>query len=125
MNTMLKKAGFGVALAATALTAAVPADAQRYRGYYHDHDDGGGAIVAGIAGLAIGAALASGSRNRDYYYRERGYDPYYDDDYYRRQSYYPYDGYYAYEYRVRYPSCYIERRWDPYYRESVSIRVCR
>jgi len=31
MNGFLKKAGLGVALAATALTAAVPADAQRWQ----------------------------------------------------------------------------------------------
>ena len=124
MNSMLKKAGLGVALAATALSAAAPAEAQRYR-YYRHHDNTGPAIVAGIAGLAIGAAIASSSRDRDVYYRERGYDPYYDDGYYRSHGYYPNDGYYAYEYRRRYPHCYVERRWDPYYGQPVRVRVCR
>lgn len=124
MNNMLKKAGLGVALAATALSTAAPAEAQRYRHYRH-HDSTGPAIVAGIAGLAIGAAIASSSRDRDVYYRERGYDPYYDDGYYRSHGYYPNDGYYAYEYRRRYPHCYVERRWDPYYGGPVRVRVCR
>lgn len=124
MNNMLKKAGLGVALAATVLSTAAPAEAQRYRHYRH-HDDAGPAIVAGIAGLAIGAAIASSGRDRDVYYRERGYSPYYDDGYYRSHGYYPNDGYYAYQYRQRYPRCYVERRWDPYYDQMVRVRVCR
>ena len=56
MNGLMKKAGLGIALAATALTAAVPADAQRWgRGYrgggwggYHHR---GGGNVAGAAVL--------------------------------------------------------------------------
>jgi hypothetical protein len=122
MNTFVKKAGLGVALAATALTTALPADAQRYRRH---HDDGTGtAIVAGIAGLAIGAALASNGRDRDRYYRQRGYDPYYDDGYYRSHGYYPNDGYYAYRYRQNYNRCWVERRYDRYYGRSVRVRVC-
>ena len=123
MNKFMQKAGLGVALAATALTTAVPADAQRYRRYHRDN--AGPAIVAGIAGLAIGAAIASSASDRDRYYRTRGYDPYYDDGYYRSHGYYPNDGYYAYTYRERYPRCYTERRWDPYWGRSVRIRVCR
>ncbi|WCM25499.1 hypothetical protein NDN01_15750 [Sphingomonas sp. QA11] len=123
MNDFVKKAGLGVALAATALTTAVPADAQRYRHYRHD-DGAGTAIVAGIAGLAIGAAIASNGRDRDRYYRERGYDPYYDDGYYRSHGYYPNDGYYAYRYRPNYQRCWIERRYDRYYGYPVRVRVC-
>jgi hypothetical protein len=73
MNKFLTKTVIGATLAATALTVAAPADAQRYR--RHRGNDNGGAIVAGIAGLAIGAAIAS-SNNRDRYYR---------DDYYKQQ----------------------------------------
>jgi hypothetical protein len=112
MNTMLKKVGLGAALAATALTTAVPADAQRYR-RYRGRGDAGPAIVAGIAGLAVGAAIASG--NRDRYYR--GHRPYYyRDHYYGRPYRY---GYYGYG------GCWVERRWDPYWGHPVRVRVCR
>ena len=76
MNAFMKKAGLGIALAATALTAAAPADAQRWGGYRH-HRGGGdvaaGALLGGIVGLGIGAAVASSNRDR---YYDRGY--YYD-----------------------------------------------
>lgn len=129
MNTLLKKAGLGIALAAIALTAAVPAEAQRFRGGYgHGRGNGnGGAVIAGIAGLAIGAAIASSAndRYRNRYYDDRGYPRDYDFNYYNDHGYYPDDGYYAYSYRPRYQRCRIERRWDPYYGESVTIRICR
>jgi len=131
MNSLMKKAGLGVALAATALTAAAPADAQRYRGdrYYHRGGNGTGtAVVAGIAGLAIGAALASNGRDRYYDrgyrggYYDRGYNGYYDRGYYPPRGYYRDRGYYrggGY-----YRDCRIERRWDPYYGRGVPVRVC-
>ena len=132
MNTLMKKIGLAVALGATALTAAAPAEAQRYRGYgggyrHYDRDNGGTAIVAGIAGLAIGAAIASNrnDRYRDEYYRDRGYNYNYDDNYYRSHNYYPNDGYYAYQYRGGYDRCYVERRYDRYYDRTVRVRVCR
>jgi len=117
MKPIFKKAGLAVALGATALTAAaMPAEAQRYRRHYHD--DGGAAVVAGIAGLAIGAALASGDR-----YDHR-YD--YDRRYYRYHGYYPVDGYYYREhYRpAYYRDCYVRERWDPYIHRRVLIRYC-
>ncbi|OYY89898.1 MAG: hypothetical protein B7Y45_10065 [Sphingomonas sp. 28-66-16] len=133
MHSMMKKAGLGIALAATALTAAAPAEAQRYggRGYgghgYRGGGNAGPAIVAGIAGLAIGAAIASNAndRYRDRYYIDRGYPIDYDYRYYNDHGYYPQNGYYAYRYRDRYPRCYTERRWDRYYRQPVLVRVCR
>lgn len=79
------------------LVAASPAEAQRYGGGYRGRDNGGTAVVAGIAGLAIGAALASnGDRGR---YYDRGYDEravYADPYYYERGPIYRsgYDGYY-------------------------------
>lgn len=126
MNSMLKKAGLGIALAATALTAAAPADAQRYYGRRHG-GDAGVAVAAGIAGLAIGAAIASNGhdRYRDRYYYDRGYPVDYDYRYYNHHGYYPDDGYYAYRYRSRYPHCFVERRYDRYYGRSVRVRVCR
>lgn len=126
MKTFLTKASLGMTLAATALTAAAPADAQWRRGYHRDRDNGGTAIVAGIAGLAIGAALASSAndrRYRDRYYRDRGYAYDYDDRYYRQRGYYPNDGYYASRYRD-YSRCWVERRYDPYYNQRVRVRVC-
>ncbi len=142
MKSMLKKVGLGIVLAATAVTAAAPAEAQRYGrgGYGNDYgrggygggynrggyNRGGGALVAGIAGLAIGAAIASGNdRYRDRYYYDRGYPANYDRGYYNNHGYYPNDGYYAYSYRDRYPRCYTERRYDSYYGGPVLVRVCR
>ena len=137
MKTLLTKAGLGLSLAATALTAAAPADAQWRRGYggwdrgydrgwHRGRDNGGAAVVAGIAGLAIGAALVSSAndrRYRDRYYRDRGYAYDYDDRYYRQRGYYPNDGYYAYRYND-YRRCWVERRYDPYYDQTVRVRVC-
>ena len=74
MNELIKKAGLGVALAATALTAAAPADAQRYRGGYHRGGNvAGAAVLGGLLGLGVGAAIAGSNRDR---YYDRGY--YYD-----------------------------------------------
>lgn len=128
MNGLIKKAGLGVALAATALTAAAPADAQRYRGGYRHYNRGGGdvaagAILGGIVGLGVGAAIASNNRGR---YYDRGY--YYDAPpprprayYYDRGPGYGYGDGYDYDYR---PSCWNQWRWDPYYGRNVRVRVC-
>lgn len=118
MNGFLAKAGLGAALAATALTAAAPADAQRWRGYRHYHRGGGdvaaGALLGGIVGLGVGAAIANSSRDRyydrGYYYDESPRVVYRDRYYYEapprviyRDRYYPrgyyrdyYPGYYGY-----------------------------
>ncbi len=115
MNQLLKKAGLGLVLGATMLTAAAPAEAQRYR--HRDRGDGGAAIVAGIAGLAIGAAIASSDRRYDYdrrYYRSHGYYP--SNGYYYRDNYRRYRGY---------ERCRTRWVWDPYYGERVRVRYCR
>lgn len=130
MNEFLKKAGLGVALAATALTAAAPADAQRWgrggygRGYgggWHGHRGGGNAagaaVLGGILGLGVGAVIASNNN------RNRGY---YDDGYYRGpppRAYYaePVRTYYREDYR---PRCWNEWRVDPYYGDRVAVQVC-
>ncbi|MDP1028096.1 hypothetical protein Q5H91_12810 [Sphingomonas sp. KR1UV-12] len=117
MNGLMRKAGLGIALAATALTAAAPADAQRW-GRYRHYDRGGnaaaGAVLGGIVGLGIGAAIASNNRSR---YYDRGY--YYDappppPPVYRDRGYY-YD-----DYR---PRCWTEYRRD-YDGYPVPVRVC-
>lgn len=131
MNSILKKVAIGTALAATALGTALPAQAQRYGGYrgggYHHRggDATGAAIIGGIVGLGVGAAIASS--NNDRRYDRRGYyDEPYNNGYYR-------DGYYndgynnGYYNRPQYRGgdCYAQRRWDPYYRQWVRVRVCR
>ncbi len=90
MNKFLTRAVLGATLAATALTAAAPAEARHYgrRG----NDGAGVAVVAGILGLGIGAAIASSSDRdhrydrRDRYYRDQSYDGY-PDNYDYRDSY--------------------------------------
>lgn len=123
MRNLFKKVTLGLALGATALVAtAAPAEAQRWRGhrgYYHHHDRTGPAIVAGIAGLAVGAAIASSSRDR---YYDRPY--YYDRGYYDR-GYYPRRGYYYEDYRRYRPRCYTEWRYDPYWGDRERVRICR
>ncbi|MFN3524011.1 MAG: hypothetical protein ACK4YQ_17325 [Phenylobacterium sp.] len=84
--------------------------------YYHhrrDDDDDGAAIAAGVVGLALGAALASGwnDNGRSYdrgYHRQPGYG------YGRGYSGYSgYSGYYAPRPYNR--TCRTTRYWDPYY----------
>lgn len=87
MKRLGLKAAVLSAIAATAVMAASPAEARRY---HRDHDRTGAVIAAGVVGLAIGAALASSSRDR-YYYRDRYYDDYYYDRYPRYREYYYYD----------------------------------
>lgn len=103
---------FGGAVAAAAIPAT--ADAREWHGghgYYRGgwdrhHDNGGAALVAGIAGLAIGAALADSSHPH-YYRGGYAYGP----------AYYGYDDD-DYGYRV------CETRhwtWDPYIHRRVLV----
>lgn len=134
MQSMMKKAGLGIALAATTLAAAVPAEAQRYgRGFRGGYGRGNGALVAGVAGLAIGAAIAS-NNNRfrgGYYGPGPGYygpgPGYYDRGFYGPGPgfYGPGPGFYDRGYYRGYQRCFVERRYDRYYGGPVRVRICR
>jgi hypothetical protein len=105
MTAHFKKITLAIALGASALAVAAPAEAQRYGGY-RGRDNGSTAIVAGIAGVAIGAALASSANRRDDGYYDRGYegpivaypayDGYYDGGYRGYDDYRGYNGYNGY-----------------------------
>jgi len=88
MTGIFKGAVAATLLAGSTLAAVAPAQADR----------GSGAVIAGIAGLAIGAAIAS-DHNRGYY---GGYSGYYaEPTYYAAPAYYGGYGYapsYAYGY---------------------------
>ncbi|MES2290743.1 MAG: hypothetical protein V4530_13500 [Pseudomonadota bacterium] len=99
MISLLKKGVLGVALGASALTMAAPAQAQRYDNRYYHRDRGNNdaavAIGAGVLGLAVGAAIAS--NNNDRYY-DGGY---YNRRYYAGPRYYGYNSGYYYGPRYR------------------------
>ena len=117
MSGFFKKAGLGAAMAASALVAAAPADAQRWHRHYDRGNDAAtGAIIGGVIGLGLGAAIAS-QNNRGPYYD--GYDGYYRGGWGPRPRYYYND--YRYNYR---PRCFRQWRWDPYYGGRVPVRVC-
>ena len=113
--SIMTKVALTTALAATGLTVAAPASADRYRHYNRGGDVATGAIVGGIVGLGIGAAIASSNRGPRYNggYYNRGYAP----RGYYRQRYVPRRAYYR-------PRCYTQVRFDPYY-GRVPVRVCR
>jgi len=110
MRSLITGTATGLALAATTLMAAAPAQAdwhgggRYYRGGHYHGGNAAAALGAGIAGLAIGAAIASpGPR---YYY---GPGP----------AYYappPPPAYYGY--------CHTEYRWDGYRGGYVPVRFC-
>ncbi|MFA5965639.1 MAG: hypothetical protein WC804_16610 [Sphingomonas sp.] len=142
MTSIFTKATLALALGASALTVAAPAEAQRYGGH-RDHDGSGTAIIAGIAGLAIGAAIiSSASHRRDDRDEARydGRDGYYDDvDGYRARQYRDERGYYDDERRGYRGNgygygddddrddrrCHVETRWDRDGDERVMVRICR
>ncbi|MDB5694664.1 MAG: hypothetical protein JWN21_207 [Sphingomonas bacterium] len=125
MTGLIKKAVLGGALAVSTLVAVAPAEAQYYRDRRHRGGDAAGAaIVGGIIGLGLGAAIAS-SGNRGGYY-DRGYynggpRGYYNNSY---NNYYqqPYSYYNQHDYQQR---CWTERRYDPYVGRRVRVRICQ
>jgi len=97
MKTLFRNATIALALGSTALIGATPASAQER---YRRHDNTGVAIIAGLAGLAIGAAIASSNdHHRDRYRDGRGYNGRYQgavEPAYRQRSYRGYNGYRSY-----------------------------
>lgn len=76
MNIIRKAVLAGVLGAATlAVASPAMADDGRYRGHRGGGDTAGAALAGGIIGLALGAAIASGDRDRydDGYYYDRRY----------------------------------------------------
>ena len=104
MTPLFRKAALALALAATATIAAAPAEARDRWGRHRGGDDAAIAIAAGIAGLAIGAAI-SDNGGRDYndrYNRGSYYYPQYrDSDYYNSYPQYNYNNYNNYDRRYR------------------------
>lgn len=92
---ILKKTAFATALAATALTSATPAMARD--DWHRGSDHTGTAIAVGVAGLALGAIIASSANDhrRDRYYRDGRYYDYRDGRDYRDYRYDYRDGRYG------------------------------
>lgn len=129
MSTLLRNGVMGLAAVASVAVVAAPADAQRYR---HHRDRGGdraaAAIVGGIVGVGLGAAIASSNRDRYYDrgYYDRGYYPAYADRGYYGRGYYD-RGHYGRGYYGRgydRPRCWTERVYDPYVGRRVRVRYC-
>ena len=96
---------FGGAVMATAAPAAAEGHWHGHGGWSRGGWGWGGAAVAGVAGLALGAALADSGR--PYYYDRPAY--YYDDPYYGGRPY---------------ATCYGSREvWDPYLGHYVIQRT--
>ena len=113
MTDFFRKAALGLALAASVTMAAAPAEARdRYGRHRGGGDDAAIAIAAGIAGLAIGAAISDngGRYYNDRSYRDSSYYPRYRENYYYN-SYPQYNGYYYNNYDRGY------RNYDRYERK--------
>jgi hypothetical protein len=130
MRKVLTTAIAAVTAAGAVLATAAPAEAQRYRHHRHhggNDDEVAAAIIGGVAGLALGAAIAGNgsNRSRGYYYDDRdSYDPRYDSyrGGYYRDGYYR-DGYYRERpRRYAYRTCISrDRVYDPYIGRRVTI----
>jgi uncharacterized membrane protein len=131
MRKFITSALAAVTAAGAVAATAVPAEARDYYrhggGHYYGHrhngsNDAAVAAVAGIAGLAIGAAIAGNGSGRGYSSGRSGYSSGYSTGY----SYDPrYDSYYGDYYeapRYRERICISrERVWDPYIGRHVNI----
>jgi hypothetical protein len=118
MRKFLTSAVAAVIAAGAVLATAGPANADRrhYRHKDRDNDAVAAAVIGGVAGLALGAALAGGSRKDRgrYDYGGYSYDPRYD-----RYS----GGYYrGYDRSPRDRTCIVrDRVYDPYIGRRVTV----
>jgi hypothetical protein len=100
---------------AAGAASAQPYRSQPYRSRDYDRrhyrDDSGAAIAAGIAGLAVGAALANGGRGS------------YSNGYYYGPSRYAYEHYYGPRYYGP-RHCRTREVWDSYYGGYVEQTRC-
>ena len=108
MNKILTGSLAALTLGGVVLGGATEASA---RGWDHHGGGGGAALAAGIAGLAIGAALASGDHG--YYAPAPAY--------YGRPAPAYYDGP---GYDSNYRTCRAEWRWSPRWGHYERVRVC-
>jgi hypothetical protein len=110
MRKLMTAAMAAITLGGAVMATAAPAEAQpRHHSYYRGynrHNGSGAAVAAGVAGLAIGAALAGSNHNRGYY--DNGY----------------YGGGYAYDRGYYAPRVCESNRWvfDPYIGRRVLVR---
>ncbi|WP_033922286.1 hypothetical protein [Sphingomonas sp. 37zxx] len=120
---IITRATIGLVAGATTLAAAAPAQAQRY---YDDRPRGGdvatAAIIGGVAGLAIGAAIAGDNRRNWRGYDRRYYGPRHRGNFYGPR--YAYAPRYAYNPRRAYRRNCIGRQFDPYSGRSFRVRYC-
>lgn len=128
MNKLLTTAMAAITAAGAVSATATPASADPYRGGHYRHHRGGSdkaavAAFAGIAGLALGAALSSKGGGRDGYSSNYAYrDAPYRNGYAYDPAYDGYSGdYYAYAAPPR--VCITrERVYDPYIGRRVTIQ---
>lgn len=122
MRKFLTSAMAAVIAAGAVLATAGPANADRrhYRHKDRDNDEVAAAIIGGVAGLALGAALASGSRKDRGRYDDGGYS--YDPRYDRYSGGYSSGYYRGYDRAPRYRTCIVrDRVYDPYIGRRVTV----
>ncbi len=105
MRKILTGAAAALTCAASLGATATSAQADPWHGGWHHEGNGWGYVGAGLAGLAIGAAIAGDHP----YYHHYGYG---------------YGPYYGYGYGYGYGTCVGYRHvWDPYWGGYVTRRV--
>jgi hypothetical protein len=115
MRKALTAAMAAITLGGAVCATALPADARPYgHGYYGGHDyrrGNGDAALAGVVGLALGAAIASNHGGYSHGYYDRGYG------YYGAPAYA-----YGYGPGYGYRTCETTRWvWDPYIGRRVPV----